>query len=270
MESRTIYAGMRFQLLFLAVILVVAQSIRGQSCSPGANLVQNAANMTPTGSDGLTHVTYNFVDSSGNVASPESGVSSAALSAISEWNALSSVTHVQFDAAPAGQAAGVKFQVSTDSQAGDCAEYSSAYGAVYYGPTFLQAVASGSATTIFAHELGHALGLADGGTNPNPPSIMNNPSNTTLPAACTTPVIPTTTVQQSDAAYVPTCTRAAQVYSRQLLSKAHVTNTLGAPFTLMTAQNNGESCTYEYSTLNFYVDGNFDSSEQVLTDVDCY
>lgn len=104
----------------------------------------------------------------------------------------------------------MQIQLTTDSSGntGGCASYSSVTGRIYYGATFQQAANNGNGTTIMSHELGHSLGLADGGTSPNPPSIMNNPSNSP-PAACTNPVVPTTTVQQSDAAAIPSCTKQA-------------------------------------------------------------
>ena len=149
-----------------------------------------------------------------------------------------------------------------------CASYKPASSRVYYGETFMKAAqVLSTGTTILAHELGHALGLLDGGTNPNPPSIMNNPSNS-LPGGCTAPVVPTTTVQSGDATTIPVCTRAARTKLNLQNANEHraVQYNTTTPYSYYTYT---PVCTYTYYTENFYVDGEFDSSSQYLYGVSC-
>jgi hypothetical protein len=194
---------------------------------------------------------------------------SAANAAISEWNAFSSTTGVEFDPQPSNQSASlanIQFQSSTDSAAGGCAKYTYGTARIYYGPTFLQAVqVVSTGTTILAHELGHAQGLDEGGTNPSPPSIMNNPSNA-LPGACTSPQVHTTTVQSTDAAKIPSCRQAGILDQKRLQLEGGVSETINSS---NPSYDYTGSCTYTYESINFYVDGQFDSSEQFLAGYAC-
>jgi hypothetical protein len=197
---------------------------------------------------------------------PDAATASAVMSAIGEWDNYKSTTLVQIDSAPTGAPANIEIQQTTDASgnAGGCAAYKGTTGRIYYGENFLQAVRNGHGSQIIAHEFGHALGLADGGTNPQPPSVMNNPSNL-LPGACTSPVTPTTTVQLTDASKIHTCTRQAKDYIAFQDLRTKKTSSTGAPYVNYKVQ----TCTYEYGTLNFYVDGNFDSSELYLMSIVC-
>ena len=106
---------------------------------------------------------------------PAPNTAAAFGAAAGQWNSVSSTSGVSFDVAPPGQTSDIQVQLTSDSTGttGGCASYSAGTGRVAYGETFLQAVQSISAgITIFAHELGHALGLNDAGLNPTPPSIM--------------------------------------------------------------------------------------------------
>ncbi len=201
---------------------------------------------------------------------PDPNVAAAFAAAATEWNNLSSSAGVHLDPLPNGQTlADIQIQLTTDASGnpGGCAAYSADTSRIYYGETFLQAVQTVSTgTTILAHELGHAFGLADGGTNPNPPSIMNNPSNS-LPGGCTSPVVPTTSVQSNDAATIPACTKQATALAAQL--NAESKTTLKFDMTPSYAYTSFPVCTYTYDTLNFYVDGVFDSSEQYISSISC-
>ena len=259
--------------VMLAVLVLFCcyknRTCEAQSCLANESLIQNWADTTPAGSDGLVHTTYEFVDAQGNAATPDPNVATAFSAAVSAWNGYSSTTGVQFSIAPPGDMGDVQVQLSTDASGGTggCAAYTPATSRLKYGETFMQAVQSvATGTLIFTHELGHALGLADGGFTPSPPSIMNNPSNN-APANCITPQVQTSQLQASDAAGVKSCVALGKILYGQLLARSKAKLTVGSPFT--TLQTYSPSCTYTYGTEYFYVDGELDSTEPYISGVVC-
>lgn len=202
---------------------------------------------------------------------PDSATSAAVSSAVQEWNAFSGTTEVQFVASPNGTSpasANIQFELTTDSAStdGNCAMYNANTGRIYYGPLFKQAANNGNGATIIAHELGHAMGLADGGTSPSPPSIMNNPSNPP-PGGCTNPVVPTSQVQPNDATAAGACR--ADTLSRE--AQLNQRSSIGPPYQSITSTTVSppETCTYDYETVYFYVDGQLDSTELEIVGVSC-
>ena len=99
--------------LLVAILTPFSSTMYCQSCSSDDVLAENASSTNPPGGDGRTHVTYSFVDSSGNIVTPSANVSSAFNNAIAAWNALSSATGVQFSAAPPGTEADLQIQQTT-------------------------------------------------------------------------------------------------------------------------------------------------------------
>jgi hypothetical protein len=236
---------------------------------------QNSSDITPAGGDGLVHTTYAFIDSNGNVMTPDANTLAAFNSAISQWNGVKATTGVQFDALPTGQpgtSADIQVQLTTDAggNTGGCAAYKPDTGRIYYGETFLQADQSTPiGATILMHELGHSLGLNDGGTNPNPPSIMNNPSNLP-PSGCIAPNVVTSIIQPNDSAAVAGCITSAHNYRRQLLSRLglHASVDLSNPTTIQ--QTSPVVCIYTYATdYILYSDGSIDSDDPFLVSVSC-
>jgi hypothetical protein len=230
------------------------------------------ANVISPGTDGLTHITYSFVDSSGNPITPDPDTAAAVSSAVSQWNGFSGTTHVEiapFAPNPDGIGPTIQIQLTSDTAAHGCAAYVGARGRIYYGPTFQQATLNGHGPTIIAHEFGHALGLADGGTNPNPPSIMNNLLNP-LPLACTTPIVPTTTIQATDAAKVPICSGGVRSYQNHQNWKAGITTSEeNALYAQIPFATQSQVCTHNSRAINFYVDGIYDSCDYVLDTISC-
>jgi hypothetical protein len=259
---------MRLSVIVISVFFMSCP-LWSQSCLPNTSLVQNAADTYPAGTDGIVHLAYSFVDTSGTVVAPDANTSTAFGNAIAAWNASSATTGVQFSPAPPGQQADLQIQLTTDDSGntGGCAAYNSNTGRIYIGETFAQAVQSTSVgTTIISHELGHVLGLADGGTNPNPPSIMNNPSNPP-PGACTAPQVPTTQVQPSDATAVKACVVQGRTARAQLDKKTNNKFILDSPYTIV--QTSAPTCYYTYGTEYFYVNGELDSTQPYLASVTC-
>jgi len=147
-------------------------------------------------------VTYSFNDPNTSTADKN-----AILNAIGQWNGVSSTTKVTFDAAQPPDSGTIEFKQSDDpAQTGGCAAFRPGSGRVYYSAGWQQRAQNSTAAgaTVVAHELGHFLGLDEGGINPAQPTIMNNPDvgpNTT----CENATVPTTTVQASDATKAGNC-----------------------------------------------------------------
>lgn len=182
--------------------LILPSQLLPQTCLSTDKMAKNVANFGAPGPDGLIHVTVGYGGLSSDVQASIDG-------AVKEWNKLSPTSGVKFDPPPAGTAPDILVRLVDDAQgkSGGCAAYQFATGTINFGQTFLQAARSNSTgTTIFVHELGHAMGLDDAGPNPLTPTIMNNPSNA-LPGACTNPDVPTSEAQASDASAVRGCTQ---------------------------------------------------------------
>jgi hypothetical protein len=218
-------------------------------------------------------LTYGFADSSGNaVSSEDPATTTAVVAAINEWNAFSSTTKVTFDFAPAGTSPDIQVKPSSDTaDTGGCAAFKPSLGRLYYSPTFVTAAAKPNiGQLIVAHELGHALGLADAGVAPSPPSIMNNPVS--APDACVNPIVSTTQVQQTDASATVGCRQQGKNEYYKIKQMEHETmsvSPLGPSFEGKLTPQAVIWCTYEYGTINFYVDGVYDSSEMYLVSVSC-
>src|ERR1700750_1773634 len=72
----------------------------------------------------------------------------------------------------------IEFKASTNpDDTGLCAAYHPSDDRVYYNLGLVQRAQNNVAdgATVFAHELGHFLGMNEAGTNPSQSTIMNNP-----------------------------------------------------------------------------------------------
>jgi hypothetical protein len=228
------------------------------------------------GDDGLNHITYAYVDANGNSMVPDANAKADMEAAVQEWNNNSATTGIEIDPMPAGQDPSVaNIQVTaqtSETNTGGCAAYTPSSARLNYGPTFLQAVSGQYAiarvgTTILAHELGHALGLADAGSNPTTATIMNNPSNSP-PYNCTNPNVPTTAVQSNDESVVNSCRSHARGQTTLANIRAGITlDSIPGTATITTPPP--VSCTYFYGTTNFYVNGVYQGYELYIENIVC-
>jgi hypothetical protein len=187
--------------LLIGVLLILSSFVSAQQCLPSSDISPELKNKQPD-SNGIIHVTYSFNDPNISVAEKN-----AILNAIGQWNGVSSTTHVMFEVAQAPASGNIEFKQSDDAtETNGCAAFRPGNGRVYYSPGWQQRAQNSEAAgaTVIAHELGHYLGLGEGGTNPSQPTIMNNPvmgPNST----CENATVPTTTVQASDGTKAGNC-----------------------------------------------------------------
>ncbi|MCU1265870.1 MAG: hypothetical protein JWM21_2188 [Acidobacteria bacterium] len=196
-----------FVLMLGTVAIVVAQQ-----CMQSSDLNDLRIGKIVPDSNGVIHVSYRFVDANGSPTTPSDAVNDSLANAISQWNALTSTTHVVFEPPSANSSATIEFKPTTNpDDTGLCAAYHPSNDRVFYNLGFVQRAQNSvaDAATVFAHELGHFLGMDEAGTNPSQATIMNNPvvgPTTTCPSAS----VPTTTVQSGDATKAFECTNSSQ------------------------------------------------------------
>lgn len=196
---------------FILLLGIFAVAV-AQQCMPSSDLNALRIGTKVPDSNGIIHILYKFVDANGNPATPPAAVASSAAKATAQWNAFTSTTHVVFEQVTANTAADIEFKPTQNlSDTGICAAYHSDNDRIYYNPGFEQRAQNSSddGAGVFGHELGHFLGLDEGGTNPPQPTIMNNPvvGPTTT---CRSASVPTRTVQAGDASKAFQCTNSAQ------------------------------------------------------------
>lgn len=218
------------------------------------------------GADGYIHITYSVDDQS---------FATEVASAADMWNAVSGTTRVKFDPAPVGTK--VDLPITFDSAGavtGGCAAYVPSKMSVMYGSQWKTSL---TPAAVIAHELGHFLGLADAGVAPSSPTIMNNISSADN---CWFPPSTTTTPQTVDAVTSPMCRALSQHYLKELQKTQAVFDAQRARSTVSSwiyppyppppyVSSQPWYCMYTYSTVNFYVDGQYDSSEQFVDGVTC-
>lgn len=231
---------------------------------------QNLSSRAMTGSpqsDGLIHITY-------SVDSTDSSITSPILSAIKAWNDVKSQTGVELDPPAPGQHVDLPIGFNSVADTGQyCALYEPNKIAIFYGKTWQS---SDAKTTIIEHELGHYLGLDDTFNNhPLVPTIMNNPSNS-WPSNCTSPDVYSKSITAFDPPETAVCRSVTQTYASLISNRQkQITATKNAlQFTVSDPYPSPGApgttvCTYTYETVDFYVDGEYDSSEDYVVGVNC-
>lgn len=233
-------------------------------CSQASTNMSSSAMYRSPGADGVIHVTYTLDNQAYavNVAN-----------AVDQWNQQSSMTGVEFDPAPSGVTADlpIKFD-SSGAETQGCAAYDPGKITLFYGTSWENSL---TPTGILAHELGHFLGLDDAGSNPPQATIMNNAESPT----CNLQPGQTSTVQVADATSVPLCRNVVHTYMNTLQMAQAVFNAqrntnqyttlVYPPYPPVPPYTQTLLCQYTYSTVNFYVDGAYDSSEQFVDSISC-
>lgn len=192
-------------------------------------------------------MTIGFVDQNGNpISNVDANTYSIVMQAAYDWDQSLASTTTKIRIAPFLSDPGlpselnlpdIQVQLTDDAQADQCAALENDNARLYYGPSMQNLIASSVAghdlrlpTAIFAHEIGHGLGLDDAGPSPNPPTIMNNGPT------CGPPKIPHYVISQTD--QIP-------------------------------ADEFGYSCTYTYGLVDYYMNGDYEYSEEVLESTTC-
>lgn len=70
------------KVVYLVFAVSLSSLLHAQQCLPSSTLIQNWANSTPPGTDGLTHTTYDFIDSSGILMTPDAATLASVTTAI--------------------------------------------------------------------------------------------------------------------------------------------------------------------------------------------
>lgn len=251
-------------------------------CLSTESITNNAADVLPPGQDGYVHIPYAFVDDNGNFYTPTDSIARAVQTAVDQWNlpANKAMTGIELDPLPADSPASralISFALGNDDQSGNCTKANTIAGKIYYNVLEQQAADShpGYSAFAFKHEIGHMLGLTDASGNPTTPTVMNVPTNA-LPSACTTPNVPTMDVTTNDTSTIPACMAKGRTvlaangggsFSVDNTNVYPTSETFGYPYPGSSATY---SCIYYTSTVNFYVDGQYDSSQDFITQVNCY
>jgi hypothetical protein len=195
------------QYVLSAVILILAicgSAAVAQNCPTCIqNLTSHPVGKEVKAADGKIHITYGF---STTVSNPK--VKMAFEKAIAQWNGLKDSTGVVFDSAPAGTTPDLDLTFSGAADENrSCAFYKpNDENRIRYGTNLDQAINSSGVdygATVFAHELGHVLGLDEATSTPSCRTIMNNP----LFGICGN--VATTTVQSADAIKAKECVKEA-------------------------------------------------------------
>ncbi len=244
-----------------------ATSVGPGGCNQASENLSSVAMIRNPGADGLIHVTYTLDNQS---------FATAVASAVDMWNQMSPTTGVRLELAPPGSKADLPIQVDTSpgqKATQGCAAYDPTRVVLLYGAGWQT---SFTPAAIMAHELGHFMGLDDAGSYPVPPTIMNNAA---VPGVCSMQPSQTTTVLAGDASSSTTCHGVEHSYMKGLQMAQAVfdaqRNTsqyqaiVYPPYPAVPPYNQALFCTYTYSTVNFYVDGVYDSSEQFVDNVSC-
>ena len=140
-----------YRILAMTVALLLAGNglpVHAQQCIP--DLSGFRVGTKAPGGDGLVHITYQFVDGSGNSSAPTQAVRTAFESAINDWNSKSGTTGVVFEPAPPGNAGDLQFMPEANTS-DPCASYSPVTERVYYNASGFQEAAQ--ARPIFAAEI---------------------------------------------------------------------------------------------------------------------
>jgi hypothetical protein len=187
------------------------------------------------------------------------------------WNDLTSTSQTALDIVPPVGNPTWDLIVVYDTSLGQtlskgCAAYYPVSRTLWIGD---RALASGNLPAALAHEIGHYLGLADAASFPSSDTIMNQ----TVPGSCSFQAGQTTTVQASDAAQVTTCRAMTKQYAKNL-AIAQVSHNPPPPNppppqTIQNYNGTSQTCTIWYSIVNFYVDGQYDSSQAFVDFVAC-
>ena len=164
-------------------------------------------------------------------------------------------------------------EVSADTKQA-CAYHDPNRNLIVYGNTWK---VSNSQAAVIQHELGHYMGLDDAGTSPSVPTIMNGPSNSPIwPDGCTMPNTVTKSVTDFDTAEVPVCRATTQSYKALINQRQRQINASKTPhqFTVTDPYPSpggpgANTCTYIYESVDYYVDGEYEGTDDYLVDVIC-
>lgn len=230
----------------------------------------NLSSRAMTGSpqqDGLVHVTY-------SVDSTDPAVTEPIIDAIQSWNSGKATTGVEFDPPAPGQHVDLPIQFSTSADTNrSCAYHDPNRVLIVYGNTWKN---SNAKQAIITHELGHYLGLDDvNNPSPNIPTVMNQPSNG-WPDGCLNPNTASRDITPFDIPEVSICRAVTQGYQALINQRQKQIDASKTPhqFTITDPYPSPGApgttvCTYIYETVDFYVDGVYDSSQDFVVDVIC-
>jgi hypothetical protein len=232
---------------WLAVVMAGWCVALGQTCIPTSELAGFRIGTKVPDSNGVIHVTYAFVDATGAPTTPPQAILASVNKAVQQWNGFTSSTQVVFEPAPPNTSANIEFFPDESPDVGLCAAYDPGDDRIHYNSGQQQRAQNSSddGATVFAHELGHFLGLDEAGTNPSQSTIMNNPvvgPTTTCPMA----VVPTKTVQAGDANQAHQCVDNAQTANGHPLPTPTPT-----PTPDNCEQGEGARCTLYGGTYNY-------------------
>ena len=216
------------------------------------------------GPDSLIHVTYSIPD----YVSPTDAF--IFRSSFNDWNSHSGTTGVNFQEIKSNQPipADIIIEHTSNPTLTSCAAFWHYDNRLYYADAWQ---GSTGAQAIIEHEIGHYLGLDDAGIAPNPPSIMNQPSNPVN--FCSNPNVETYTIQPRDASTIPTCRSNVKTYMQRLNQEFRRLNPPPPPtqqFNVGGSPNPVQTCTYSYYGVDYYVDGTYQGTDWYLDTVSCF
>lgn len=254
-----------------------ASGANGPACeAPGELANLNISRVQPDGY-GVNHIAYAYTNAEGNrKVRPAAGVKTAFDFAFQDWDTYTSTTYVDFEALAPGapvSAALVDVAKTNNEASAYCLQINSVRGGslINYGDNFeqtAQANINAPRPTIpegeAAHEIGHFLGLAEAGTNPSTPTVMNqgyNPGG--LAAVCSNPMgAPQKRPTPQDATTANSCI----AQGRRALAQGSYG---GVSVAYSTISYYPYGCTFVFNTVTWLLDDGFSSFAYPMATGDC-